>query len=328
MPKENRPQSPFKLGKAVNSPFKKDIATKLPTSEHIENLWVLPEKNLEEIKKVYKHLYSYVMQRNFEDNAPTSYHHVASAVLYEAHENVLIKGKDHAKKAGSIFNMVNNIISIINEELQNKKRLQSEQITVFEEHRDNFIAHRNLLVLALQKAPIKTQLHLSQHQNISVKDLIQIPQTPKTKKKVRDMYPSSPHEITPKKLSEKDKCSKLALDANKPSIALDKTRKRLLQLLTDVDTANFAKVDNGNNKATTDLAQTDKENNVATGNLAQENENIAATANNNYSLTQQKRESVCFAFKQKTSKLSPLSSLVSSAFSSQTNSTPKPIIKL
>ncbi|MBS0286935.1 MAG: hypothetical protein JSR17_06545 [Proteobacteria bacterium] len=197
----------FKLSQHVSDPDIFKLLTRLPDRAILENIEKLPPFIGGQIKKCFVGLYSYVTERAFVEGTETFFVHVSATVIYESATGVLIKGKDHAKKATNILQMIDKILVVIDERLArypfNDK--QREIITHFKKLLES---HNIALMTAL------TKLADDKKEIIRHQQGIQIPQgtspavlSPQKRNAVAKSYPGSPHkgEGTPKKLSAQDR---------------------------------------------------------------------------------------------------------------------------
>ncbi|MGD9591800.1 MAG: hypothetical protein AB7V32_04685 [Candidatus Berkiella sp.] len=191
--------SSFTLSKTVGSPLKLRVMTSMPDSEFLLKLEKLQEQIKTRITSCFSLIYSHVVQRNAAGEGQAHFFiHGAATALYEDHHQVLIKGKDHGKKAASIFNHIKKTLSMIEHQLANnapKKSLLRRCQAVL-------IAHFNAYALALNNLTEDKKDFLKKYQNID--EPAALPITPKKKKRIQRVHPNSPKDITPKKLSRDD----------------------------------------------------------------------------------------------------------------------------
>ncbi|MCS5708685.1 hypothetical protein CC99x_007160 [Candidatus Berkiella cookevillensis] len=219
------PKKPaFKLGLHL-SPQSHKVATRLPKHTAINDLWELNINNLgNEITQCISMLFSHIVERGEPREEIDTFHHsTAATALWEAHHGKKIKGKDHAIKAGGLFNKVRNLLSTIKSTLKYAS-LDEEQEEILLNFQAILIGHHNNLVVALQKQPQAKKDHLEQNANIKVDELKKIGLTTAQQTRIRTVLPASPikttqekcQQATPKKRSRSDKLSILALQSDRP----------------------------------------------------------------------------------------------------------------
>src|SRR5437762_11499403 len=106
-------KQPFVLKNQLNSPLKFKITTTLPNAKDINQLWDLPTKLGTDIADCLNQIYSHITLREPAVGKKDFFHHVAGTTLYESYHKTLINDKNHGKKAGTIFNKVNNTLKSI-----------------------------------------------------------------------------------------------------------------------------------------------------------------------------------------------------------------------
>lgn len=200
-------QPTFKLSKHVQDPDLYKLITQLPKAEVIQSIDDLPPYTANLIRTCFINIYSYVTQRDYVENRETFFIHVCGTVFYESSTNILIKEKDHAKKAANIYQMVQGTLKELREKLSHyplnelQKEILASLIKLLE-------SHEILFKLTLDSISEDKKQHLKEFQGL---DLCKAPKelTPIKRKVIRAAHPSSPlkEEGTPKKLSQDNKIS-------------------------------------------------------------------------------------------------------------------------
>ena len=221
----NKVEKPvFKLGLHL-SPQSHKVATRLPKHTAINDLWDLDINNLgNEITQCISMLFSHVVERGEPREEVDTFHHsTAATALWEAYHGKKIKGKNHALKAGGLFNKVRNLLSSIKHALK-KEPIDENQKEILLNFQAILIGHHNNLVVALQKQPQTKKNHLEKNANIKVDELKKINLTTAQQTRIFTVLPASPVKttreqslrVTPKKRSHADKLSILALQSDRP----------------------------------------------------------------------------------------------------------------
>lgn len=218
--KEKKSKPEFKLSVHL-SPLSHKVATRLPRPTAINDLWDLDINNLgTEITMCLSMLFSHVVERGEpRENIRTFHHSGAATALQEAHDGKKIKGKDHALKAGGLFNKVKNLLSSIKNTLKHVE-LDEDKTEILLNFQAILIAHHNNLVVALQAQPQSKKDHLERNANIKVDELAKIDLTQDQNERIKETLPPSPvkglQQSTPKKLSPSDRSSIYALQSDRP----------------------------------------------------------------------------------------------------------------
>lgn len=153
-----RAKKTFRLRDHVQGDDFKLLVT-MPAEDFLAKVENLEAQYSEDVLNCLRNIYSYVAERNYVEDTDTFFHHVASAVLYEASQGVLIKGRDHAKKAASIVKMIANTLTRHAEYVPN----DDNELEVVEEVEGLLIHHGILIENAIRlKDPI-TLAHLAEH---------------------------------------------------------------------------------------------------------------------------------------------------------------------
>ncbi len=216
-------KTPFKLTIAVGSPSKLRVMTSLPNARFINSLWNLHPDISADITITLRLIYCHITDRGASDEGkPHFFHHVAATALYESYHQLLIKDKDHGKKAGAIFHKVKNTLGLIERELKSDQTLSEDHREILENFKAEFTAHHNAIVLALQNLPEQTKEHLAKHQNI--RGIQTLPFSPSKVERIQKLHPS-PSKNTPKKRSKDDVESQMALTATEHPKTLPSAKK-------------------------------------------------------------------------------------------------------
>lgn len=87
------------------------LLTTMPSSEFLEKMKSLDHDYYKKSINLISMLYSYVTERNYVEDTPTFFLHVACAAAYELHTNTKIKDKDHIGKALHTLRAIENFIN-------------------------------------------------------------------------------------------------------------------------------------------------------------------------------------------------------------------------
>lgn len=173
-----------------------------------------------DIKKAYDEIYYYVVARNYKENQPTFFHHLAGTVFYETQTQQQIYGKDHGQKAFATLKLVQKTIAEIEKALVGS--IFPVHVPILREHKATLKFHYNTLLAALrglsdekkehikrsQKFDIDQQLFLSIPHEEALWAISVHPQTPSPKKNVQEKK-------TPKSLTSPSRKSVSRLGAKR-----------------------------------------------------------------------------------------------------------------
>ncbi len=206
----------FQVKNIISSPSKHKVMTSLPSPESITTLKPLETaapKLFTKIMSGLKLIYSYVADRNYQENTVTFFHHAGSTALYEKHYCTKINGKDHGKKLGNIFPVLKNTLKEIEIALAQPHLKEHEKILL--DFQAEYIWQINILVLVIKSLSQETQEHLKTHCNIDSNSLSEIITSPRKKERINQLHPLNPSlPRTPKKLSLTDRLTIEALQNN------------------------------------------------------------------------------------------------------------------
>ncbi len=203
---------PFKLSEQVADTDFYKLMTQLPKSEEIRNVNnTLPPYTAKMIVDCIVSIYSYVTERDYVEETETFFMHTCATVFYENRTQVLIKDRDHAKKAANILNMLENNIAELSEKLSSYPYSEQQRVTL-----TKFIklleSHAMLFRLALSTASEEKRAHLKQFMGVDVDEQAPVcVLSPSKKAAIKSTYPASPQknvaspQKTPKKLSAADR---------------------------------------------------------------------------------------------------------------------------
>jgi hypothetical protein len=210
---DREPETPalstFQLRDYETDPFIYKVLTKLPTKEALQAIdEKLPPHLAKIIKDTLENIYSHVTQRIPDENSDHFLHHPASSVYFETHYKVLIKGKDHSKKASSIVHEIKKTIEEIQKRL-NQKNMNASQTELATDFLNIFCVHLQAFNKALLLISPSKKAHLKQYQNHDVENVNIMPITPTKQQSIKSVYPTTPSpgktKSTPKKLSASDR---------------------------------------------------------------------------------------------------------------------------
>ncbi len=213
---QRTPLSPssFRVKNHVSSPLRFKMLTALPQHHKITALSTIDRKLGEKVLSALAGLYSHVVSRNHAENVVTFFHHVASAALFEADCQQLIKDRDHGKKAGIIFTQVKKVLTILEKHLtENKSTLSENEVKVLKEFISLFIMQHNILLETMNKLQPEVKQHLYLHNSIQLEKLSPLDFTSEHRFLVEGMYPQTPprerelplqDKPTPKRKSKED----------------------------------------------------------------------------------------------------------------------------
>ncbi len=131
------------------------VITTLPLFENLD-LERVPRGA--DIKKAYDEIYYYVVARNYKENQPTFFHHLASTVFYETQTQQQIYGKNHGQKAFATFKLVQKTIGEIEKALAGS--IFPVHMSVLREHKATLKFHYNTLLAALKDLPNEMKEHI------------------------------------------------------------------------------------------------------------------------------------------------------------------------
>jgi len=223
-------KSPFKLSKAAdvkNSPLKTKykVMSDLPKPEFLEKLNKVNTPTSNAVLTWLKEPYSYVVSRPYKENHPSFFPLVPATSLYESYNELEINGKNHGKKAGTIYNGLQKVSRLLEDTL--KVEILDEPIKeIYQQTQALLIVSHNAFCTALKKVPQETKAHLKKHANLDVDVLENKNLTPTKQQCIKEVFNFTPEKVPGDNTPEEKSTPKTLTEENKKSVEILKKVKK------------------------------------------------------------------------------------------------------